>query len=419
MASTTKFGILVLIFSFLIPGLGVADDLEKNLDITGQMRIRHELNDKDFNEDTDSFRNSFLRTRINFRTKFEDKLNVFVQVQDARVFGTESSTLADGSADALDIHQAYFQINRLFWSWLSMKTGRMEMVYGGQRLIGAVGWHNIGRSFDGSKLTFTFDPVEVDIFSALLYESGQAPDSADGDQFFGGIYAKTHFLEGHTLDFYLLANVDTQENADEDPLSTLGTFGAYYKGKFSAVDLEAEIAFQGGEDNTGAEKVDIAASMITGSVGYTLDHKLKPRIAIGIDMLSGNDPDKGDEYGCFNTLFATNHKFYGFMDYFLNVPLHTSGAGLTDMMVKASLHPCKKIMVKADFHMFATSEKVDINGSEEDALGTEVDLTLVFKYLKNVKFNLGLSFFSPDEVMKSFRGEDSATWGYCQTVVNF
>ena len=59
----------------------------------------------------------------------------------------------------LILHQAYFSVNKLFDLPLNLKLGRMELSYGPQRLIGAVGWHNVGRSFDGGILQLNTEKV--------------------------------------------------------------------------------------------------------------------------------------------------------------------------------------------------------------------------------------------------------------------
>jgi hypothetical protein len=70
------------------------------LKFSGQVRQRFEMVDKDFT-DTTSFNNqNYLRTR--FAVSFDnDDYSSFVQLQDSRVFGTETNTLKDGTADAL------------------------------------------------------------------------------------------------------------------------------------------------------------------------------------------------------------------------------------------------------------------------------------------------------------------------------
>jgi hypothetical protein len=64
---------------------------------------------------------------------------LFVQLQDSRQFGEETSTLADGSADNIDFHQADLKLDQLSSARLSLTLGRQELAYVGQRLIGAVG----------------------------------------------------------------------------------------------------------------------------------------------------------------------------------------------------------------------------------------------------------------------------------------
>ena len=56
---------------------------------------------------------SYLRSRLNLKFNNEGSY-AFVQVQDARIFGSETNTLDDGSADATDYHQAYFNVSDVF-----------------------------------------------------------------------------------------------------------------------------------------------------------------------------------------------------------------------------------------------------------------------------------------------------------------
>jgi len=51
----------------------------------------------------------------------------------------------DGSADSFDLHQGFVTINNFFNFPVTLKLGRYEVIYGPQRLMGAVGWHNVGR----------------------------------------------------------------------------------------------------------------------------------------------------------------------------------------------------------------------------------------------------------------------------------
>ncbi len=398
-----------------------AQELERKVDISGQIRARNEMDNKDFNSDTDPYSFSLLRTRMGVKATFGNKLEAFVQIQDSRTYGDNSGT--PNSIKNVDLHQAYFQVNELFWKWLTVKGGRMEFAYDNQRLLGALGWLNAGRAFEGGMATLTFDKVAIDLLSAQLYESFRAADEVDGDKNFAGIYAKTKFLKNKTLNFYLLADQFSKQNADEDNELSRGTFGSYFKGNFNALDIEAEVALQGGSMAFGA--TDIKANMLTAMVGYTFKGAKKPRIAVGIDRLSGDDPDTED-YECFNTLYATNHKFYGYMDYFTNIPAHTKNLGLVDLMIKGGFKPHEKMLLTGDLHLFSLAQDATLSDeSTSKKLGTEFDLTFDYNYLKNVSFTLGASIFSPGEVMKEWKkvgdklGEDASSWVYSQTTVNF
>ena len=93
---------------------------------------------------------SYLRSRLNLKFNNEGSY-AFVQVQDARIFGSETNRLGHGSADATDYHQAYFNFSDVFTKDLDVRIGRQESAYVNQLLIGSMGRHNIDRSFKLSK----------------------------------------------------------------------------------------------------------------------------------------------------------------------------------------------------------------------------------------------------------------------------
>nr|MBC8478891.1 alginate export family protein [FCB group bacterium] len=116
------------------------------LDISGEVRYRFQWDGKDFNDDSSAPNYSELRTRLNFKFKPSYDTKVFLQLQDSRTLGevTENDPLfgtpvMDGSADNLDLHQGYFQIQGLFGLCLDMQVGRMESAFGSERIMGNVG----------------------------------------------------------------------------------------------------------------------------------------------------------------------------------------------------------------------------------------------------------------------------------------
>ena len=74
---------------------------------------------------------------------------VRVSVQDVREWGSETDSLGDFAADALDVHEAWGQFSFGEHDAWQVRAGRQELVLDGQRLIGAVDWAQQARSFDG------------------------------------------------------------------------------------------------------------------------------------------------------------------------------------------------------------------------------------------------------------------------------
>ena len=161
-----------------------------------------------------------------------------------------------------------------------------------ERLLGAVGWDNVGRAFDTSLLRYKVNKkLTIDSIGAKVVHQGDPGDPDDTGFYFGGLYATYQPKKTYRLDFYGLAETNRKQTVkDENDLDRL-TLGTYDKGKLNALDYEVEAAVQLGRrhnPNSG-KRQDISAFMLTGSVGYTLDMEQKPRVAVGYDYLSAED----------------------------------------------------------------------------------------------------------------------------------
>ncbi|MCH8942432.1 MAG: alginate export family protein [Bacteroidetes bacterium] len=400
-----KFTLLFLLFSLVFTDITFAQD---KLKINAQIRPRFQYDNKDFNSNTGTNTFTELRSRLGVLFSSTEDLTGFFQIQDSRRFGSESSTLANSAN--LDLHQAYFSISNFFELPLNLKVGRMELSYGSQRLIGPVGWSNVGRSFDGSVLKLITKSVDVDFIVARTNESGFADDSLD--MFLYSAYGNLKGFDNLKIQPFIIGERRAKVNFNR---YTIGLFmSSKKKGKGFYNELDA--AYQLGTQNT---TQDISAFMAAYNFSYTFSSKVKPKLGAGIAFLSGDDGKDASKFKVFNTLYATNHKFYGYMDYFLNIPANTFGLGLLDIHAKASIVPFQKSIVSAAYHLFKSNEDYTLlNGNTSSSFGSEVDLTLSYKYSKEVKFVGGLSFFVPGDIFKEKKGKDTSTWAYLMAVVN-
>lgn len=394
---------LTIVIFMLNLSISLAQD---QIDVSAQIRPRFQMNDKDFSSNIASENFTELRTRLGLKFSPAENISGFIQLQDSRVYGSEPSTLT--SIDNIDLHQAYFEVKKIFSLPFNVKLGRLELSFGPQRLIGAVNWHNVGRSFDGGVIKLVTEKVNIDFFSAMTNEERQIGDSNDFSLM--GAYGDLKLLDDYKIQPFVISEIETGTDFNRY------TFGIYINGKLGSFSHEVEGAYQLGSID---ENIDIAAFMFALNINYSFNHPLKPGFGAGIDYLSGDDGEDPDKTTVFNTLYATNHKYYGYMDYFINIPVHTLGLGLMDLHLKADISPLKNLKAALAFHIFnANADYTLFDGGKSTSFGSEVDLTLLYTYNKAVEFQGGISMFSPGDIFKQTRGEDLSTWGYLMAVVN-
>lgn len=193
--------------------------------------------------------------------------------------------------------------------------------------------------------------------------------------------------------------------------------GSY--GVSETLKLNAEVYYQFGKD---AGRNDVNAWFAGAEVVYTSPDKDKNyQASLGVDIASGNEIGETDNTS-WNPYFGTNHKFYGFMDYFYVGNPHVApggqySAGLIDIYQKASIGLSKGTL-QIHLHEFLSPTDVeDLAGNEYDSyLGTEVDLVYSIKPVKDVTLMLGYShMFYTDtmEILKNSQNPASvANWSW-------
>ncbi|MCP4569408.1 MAG: alginate export family protein [FCB group bacterium] len=414
---------LTILLGFCGSGLMASDKFSYD----GQIRLRGELD----LTSTDSSRHAqnfnLLRTRVGLKFEPTDRAFAYVQLQDSRTLGSPGS--GDLSAtDNVDLHQAYFVIDGAIFSPLLIKAGRFELNYGNQRVFGAVGWHNVGRSWEGGLLSYRGDKFTLDLFNLKKMELDDETYNRDFDII--GLYGK---IDQAHLDLFLFYEVDADTNAADtssQPFSQkkLKRFnlGGYYSNSFNSFDITAQTVFQFGEmpreplpDSTVPTFQDISAFMIATELGYSFKCPCNARVALGIDYSSGDDGTDTTKYKAYTNAYYTGHKFRGFMDYF--VP--SDANGLMDIMLRGKFSVAPRWIFKSDFHYFKAAEnyisKSDSTIVTSD-IGMELDMSLTNKALSGATVTGGLSFFLPDDHFAAAgKYQETGVWAYFMTTLNF
>ncbi|HTL16507.1 MAG TPA: alginate export family protein [Patescibacteria group bacterium] len=252
-------------------------------------------------------------------------------------------------ADGLDLQQAFISLGNPKEFPLSLKVGRQELSYGDERLVGAFGWNNIGRVFDGVKLRWQSGAFNVDAFATrpVIPQDGRFNVDNDHDNFWG-IYGSTTMVPKNSLDLYFLGrNADRRAAADvpspqfpQPSARDIYTVGGRIKsqpGQFHGFDYLVEGAYQFGDYadprlvvNGTAPRLEHRAFMAVAQAGYTFTNVwANPRLGIEFDYGSGDSNSTNHTHETFENLFPTNHKFYGSMDLISLQNIQDAGVNLT------------------------------------------------------------------------------------------
>lgn len=409
----------------------------KQIALGGQGRIRYQSFPAPAAEENDFFTN--YRFRLNVDVTVTDGVSFFLQPQKVGVFGngetgagtdvalTSVNTTTNTGTVNLTFHQAHLDFKQIGDLPLNLRLGRFEYIIGGHRLIGNFDWSQRARSFDGAQLSYAIPAAgTLSLFAFRLTgetESGPLPaGDKDLDTDLLGIHFSTplvpmsqtelSFLNDRKLAGFpdskrFTAGIKIEQTPNLPPLA--------FVSPLTGPVWRAEYYKQWG-DRTETQEID--AFLYALRLGYRFDLAFKPMVMVGYEVLSGDDSLTDDDYGVFDTLYATNHIYYGYMDYFLAIPADTQGRGLKDAFVRLHLSPLEKGGLAIDVHQFSLEE--DFAG--EDELGTEIDLTFFVQVNKVTSIMVGASKFLADKGMELLgriaAGEDP-TWASAMVNVLF
>jgi hypothetical protein len=436
----------------------VSTEIAKAADISfsGQIRSRWEVNEHtgnggvsgeagNFNNNPDDF--IFSSVRLAATANINDTTSAFIQMQSVRNWGnTGSGSAATGAGDGnasgtannrdatVGIHQAYFTLKNFLNLPVAMdlKLGRQEVKLDGWRLFGNTIWTPGMQTHDAIRMTHAHDNMTLVLAYILAQEDGRSTDfqdSADQDVFLA--YANMKGILGGQFSATYAYNDNTGALGNgNDSFSTLG---ARQAGQLFGLDYRGEFYYQWGraDDTANANSATVAAQQTRNAymygvrVGKTFQNVMfKPGVTLWYDYLSGTTDTerRNGEWGSFNTLFDTGHKYYGLQDNFLGVggggAAGTRGLGLQDLAIKFKMNPMPGWTMKLAAHAFATAESAAANtvvagfGSScgtgcyqnnGDYLGNEFDLTLVNKYNANTNIMIGFSNFNGTDTFKSIK----------------
>ena len=407
LSQPVKYGMLTVLL-IIIPSLAFSQ-----FSLDGEFRPRMEYRDGYRILRTDNTEPAFFtsqRTRISLHYK-ADRYKMKISGQDVRVWG-DVAQLQDNPN--VNIHEAWAEVK--VSPVLGVKLGRQELVYDNQRLLGSVNWTQQARSHDAILLKYRNSDARVKVDIGGAYNQ-------DSERLLGNTYSINNYKvlsylwvqkQWDDFDVSVLGLTDGFEQGTEAPRYRY-TYGTNLKYNFEELTLRGEFYLQSGDD---ALRQDISAGMYALSASYDVS---PIQLTVGYDHLSGGGVrDDFPLRHTFSTLYATNHKFYGHMDYFLNALTDTRGGGLQDFYLKTNYRVNESTNVALDYHYFALSADLGsptVPGQIlNQNLGSEIDLSLSHRFTQDIALKAGYSVLMPSESLEAiqFRSQvkDLQHWGW-------
>lgn len=457
---------------FVATAIAQASDVKMG----GEFWTRYEMQEQhDFNSDTKADDLVQSRIRLHANVEVNDSVSAFISMQSNRTWGENPGTTggsgihpagdgitsfsANNQDTSVGINEAYFTIKNFASLPVDLKVGTQQIILDGWRLFGNTIWTMGQQTHDATMLTHKQGNLTMKYAWVIAAEDGAPTGDNDDDK--NDIenhlfWANYQGILGGKLSVYYNMLLDRcgssagNETSCTNMANDTYTVGFRQAGQLFGINYRAEYYHQWGDARaiqsanigagTAGNYVDRDAYMFGVRVGKTFNNvTLKPNLTLWYDYYSGtSDEDaRNDEYGGFNTLFDTGHKFLGLMDLYLGIGNNsagggTRGLGIQDFALKTKINPIPGWTFKAHYHWFYTAESISANAQQagggagvtgvSNSLGNELDLILLHKLNANTKMNIGYSQYTTSDGLRAIRtnvGSDSADWAYVQFQVTF
>ena len=389
--------------------------------VSANFRARSEFRDGARTLLDDTQKPSFVTSqRTRLITDYQlDQFEFRVAVQNARIWGTDAEranvpnlNLAEGFV------KYYFNENR---EKFNVKVGRQHLVLDDGRVFGMRNWNDIAVSHDLALLEYNDDRWAIKTGGGYNNDGNKFSESAyeiDYYKYLALLWVRKKINEQVAIS--VLTSVDGNENpVNFEEVYARATSGVYLKGGNATTDfgMEASFYYQYGKNPAGLKQ---RAYMYTVTPTYTFSDKLKG--ALGLSFFSGNDQTSANTATnqAFNKLFGDGHRYYGYMDYFLNIESDTRGCGMQNIFASVYWKTSPQDVLELSFHNFAlggTLVDPETQQAAASQLGNEIDLQYTHKVNTFFSVRLNYSTMLANPSMELLKGGDHERYQQWATVM--
>jgi hypothetical protein len=330
---------------------------------------------------------NLTRLRLNLTFSPKNWFDAFVQGQDSHAIGMDPSRANGAVKNIFDFRQAYFDLKTGENTWLRLRTGRQELNFGAQRVLGGGDWSNTTRTYDAVRLTLGRADRHVDLLAAspvLIYPT-RLDHRAAGKNLYGGYGSLSKIVPQATIEpYFFLKTLPSVKGKDgRDGAADIYTAGVRWVGKLPAsFDYQAEVDLQTGHVAHDA----LRAWAGYGVVGYSVPHvPWKPRLSSEYGYSTGDNGRMNGKIGTFDQVYAALHNVYGMSDLFGERNMRHTRAGM-------EVKPTAKVTADFDYHFLNLANARDglynsagvmlvkavTGGAKSTQIGTDAEVYLTY-----------------------------------------
>lgn len=370
----------------------------------GQVRPRTEIDHKAVSDTSanKALMNTHLRTRLGFTAAPSPKVEVKVELQDTRTFGSEPSasgaphTATVGNSKGVDLLQGYVALRE---GPVKIALGRQKMQLGAGRYLSTLEWSPVSRAFDGLSANWGMKDADLTAFTFLVSDSatsvaGSAPTrAAAGDRLtLSGIHYNRKVGNNLTVEasgFYDQSRLRTVYSGDSSSRYDLYYLGQRTQGAYGLFAFEEEILWQGGTVHGNGSK-NSSAWQVALRAGLALP---KVKANLGVDAMSGDDDPTDGTTTMYRANYYFSHAYFGWMDYFASNPRYGVVDWRADVDALLWKGESRSASLKAQYHYF-TPENAPTG--DDDPYGQELDAEVHLSLYPKSNLVIGAATFVPD-----------------------
>jgi hypothetical protein len=407
----------------------------------GQVRTRTELDGKAVLDSSinKAMASTHLRTRLGFLATPSEKVEIKVEVQDVRFFGSEPSsataavgtaphTATVGNAKGVDLLQGYVAIQE---GPVKIALGRQKMSLGAGRFLSTLEWSPTSRAFDGGSFNWSLAGGDLTGFGFVVRDTLNTTTAlstlpvSDDRLTLAGLYYNRKFGENVTVEggvFYDKSTLPSTMSGNAFRRYDLVYIDQRVSGQIGIFAFDEEFIYQAGSaENAAAASLTSAAYQVALRAGVVLP---KIKANVGLDLMSGDDDATDDKTTHYRANYYFAHAYYGWMDYFTINP----GFGVIDYRadVDALLWQgeARSASLKAQYHYFTPHNAPP---AFDDPYGQEINAEVHLGLYPRSNIVIGAGVFIPGDMAfaltpaRSVAGADTKAgyFFYFMPVFNF